>query len=137
MRPAVVPTFYKNGHNYRKDYGVEAHTLGRQIREWWVEICHPNGRSSVQFGGPTGIYSLVVLITWWCKLLRAKPDAEHVECIRALEDIDRALVAAINDIKHRATSTTLLSPTTPPPSSQPRKRAGSEVRLSQKRMRSG
>ena len=135
-RPAVVRLFYKNGHNYRKDYGVEVHTLGRQIKEWWAEIYPPNGSPSIQFGGPTGIYSLVVLVLWWCRLLGAKPDEERVDCLRALEDIDRAFVAAIEDIERRPTSTsTLLSPTPPPPSSQPRKRAGSEGRLPQKRVR--
>ena len=136
-RPKVIPKFYKNGHKYQKDYGVNIHTLGHQIGEWWTEICPPGGKPSIKFGGPTGIYTIVVLMLWWCSLLAAQPDSEHVDCLRTLEDIDRAFVEEINDIKgHSAAGTSmLLSPTTPPPSSQPRKRANSGEMLPWKRRR--
>lgn len=52
--------FYKNGHSYRKDYGLEAETLGADIIAWWDEI----KASNLYFGGPTGTCGLIVLMTW-------------------------------------------------------------------------
>lgn len=131
-RPAVIRLFHKNAHNYKRDYGVEVHTLGHQIMGWWSEICPPDGVPNIKFGGPTGIYALVVLMSWWCSLLKNKPDEEHTDCLRTLEDIDRVLQMAIKDIKNQPET---LSPTTPLPS-QSRKRANTEETTSQKRMRS-
>lgn len=99
---------------------------------WWSEICPPDGVPNIKFGGPTGIYALVVLMSWWCSLLKNKPDEEHTDCLRTLEDIDRVLQMAIKDIKNQPET---LSPTTPLPS-QSRKRANTEETTSQKRMRS-
>lgn len=98
-RPAVVHLFFKNAHNYRKDYGVEVHTLGRQTMEWWSEICPPGGVQNVWFGGPTGICTVIVLISWWCAQLKARPEREHIDCLRTLKDVDRVLLAAIKDIR--------------------------------------
>lgn len=134
MRPAVVALFYKNGHRYRKDYGIEAHTLGDQIMQWWSEISPPGGVPSVRFGGPTGIYSLVVSVSWWCTLLKSRPSREHTDCLRTLTDIDRALLEAITKSSdHPAAS----SSTSPPPPSQPRKRTNSGEMPAPKRKRSG
>ena len=135
-RPAVVRMFYKNGHNYRKDYGVGIDTLGSQIMEWWAEISPPSGVPSIRFGGPMGIYSLVVLMSWWCTRLKDKSDEERVDCLRLLKDIDRVLSTTVNDMKsHRTSSTFILSPTTPPLSSQLRKRVISEEMTPRKRTR--
>ena len=138
-RPAVVRLFHKNGHNYRKDYGVDVHTLGLQVREWWAEICPPNEVPAVRFGGPTGIYTIVVLLSWWRSLLPPKPDGEHADCLHTLEDVDRVFVATINNIKTRRTVTpsATSSSTAPPPPSQLRKRANSGETSPQKRTRSG
>ena len=102
---------------------------------WWTEICPPGGILSIKFGGPTGIYSLVVLMTWWCMLLKTKPDKERTNCLRMLTDIDRVFLEAIKEIKASSTSMSL-SPTTPPPSTQPRKRGISEEMLPCKHGRS-
>ena len=122
-RPAVVRLFHKNGHNYRKDYHLAVRTLGRQVMEWWSELCPPGGVLSIQFGGPTGIYTIVVLLSWWCSMLKPHPENERADCLRTLIDVNRALLAAVNHLKHQVASTPAFSPTTPPPPSQPRKRA--------------
>lgn len=121
--PAVVHAFYKDRHKYSKDYGIETHTLGRQIMEWWSEICPPGTEPRIRFGGPTGISTFVVLLTWWCSQLKVKPYHKWNDCLRTLEEVDCALVAAISNIKNPpATSTSILSSVAPPPS-RPRKRA--------------
>jgi len=136
-RPAVMPLFHKNAHSYKKDYGVEVHTLGRQIMGWWSEISPRGGVPNIRFGGPTGVYSLVVLLSWWCTLLKARPSEEHVDCLRTLTDVDHALSVVIGDIEnHSTTPTSMLSPTSPPPPSQPRKRANPGETSPRKRHRS-
>jgi len=94
---------------------------------WWLEICPSGGVPSVGFGGPTGIYTLVVLLSWWCTLLEARAGEERTECLRVLADVDRALLAAINEIKSHPTAAS-------PP--QPRKRANSGEMASERRKRS-
>ena len=135
-RPKVVGVFHKNGHNYLRDYNAEAHTLGHQIMEWWSEICPPGGIPSVRFGGRTGIYTIVVLMSWWCSLLESKPEEEHVDCLRTLKDVDRVLLTAVNDIKGHPTATSSVIPSSTPPSSRPRKRANSGDALPRKRIKS-
>jgi hypothetical protein len=105
--------------------------------DWWSEICPPGGAPSVQFGGSTGISTLVILMSWWCALLKDKPDEEHADCLRTLKDVNCVFVAAINDLKDRPTvpAPALLSPTTPPLTSEPRKRASSGEPSSRKRTR--
>lgn len=116
---------------------MEVHTLGRQIMEWWSEISPPGRVPRIRFGGPTGIYSLVVLLSWWCKLLKDRSGKEHADCLRILTDVDYAMLAAINDIENHPTTPTLtLSLTSPPPPSQPRKRGNSEEMSPRKRKRS-
>jgi hypothetical protein len=107
--------------------------------EWWAEISPHGGTASIRFGGPTGIYTLVVLLSWWCTQLKAKPNREHADCLRTLQDVDRVLLATVNDMRTNpaARASTLLSPTTPPPPSQPRKRPNAEELSSRKRKRSG
>ena len=135
-RPAVMRLFHKNAHNYQKDYSVEVHTLGRQIVEWWDELCPPGKTPSVRFGGPTGVYSLIVLMSWWCTLLKTRPDNERTDCLCMLTDIDRVLLTTIGNIRsHVTTSASMLSSPCP---SQPLKRANSrETTLPQKRKRPG
>ncbi|KAF9791998.1 hypothetical protein BJ322DRAFT_1015928 [Thelephora terrestris] len=117
-RPAVIRAFHKNRHSYQRDYGVDVYTLGGEIMEWWAEICPPRG-PGVKFGGPTGIYTLIVLMSWWCALLEGKPQKEHADCLRILKDIDRVLLTTINNIKSCPTASTSILP-------QPRKREGLE-----------
>jgi len=128
QRPKVVSAFYKNGHNYQRDYGVEVHTLGNQIMRWWAVICPPVGVPSIRFAGPTGVCTLVVLMSWWCTRLKAKSNRECADCLRTLKDIDRVLLTAIGDIKNRPTASTL---------PQPRKRVNSERLAPRKRRRPG
>lgn len=125
----VIRAFIKNAHNYSRNYGLDAHTLGQEVTKWWAEICSPGASLGVQFGGPTGIYILVVLMSWWCLLLETEPIGARADCLRMLEDVDRALQTAINNLKLKKQSratTMLFSPSTPPPSSQPRKRMNAE-----------
>ena len=146
----MVRDLYKNAHNYWKNYGVEVHALGRQIMGWWAEICPPGGVQNVHFGGSTGVSTVIVLMSWWCLLLKDKPSGEHTDCLRMLEDINQVLLVVIKDLKgidqllttvmsdlqnHSTTSTIVLSPAIPPP--QARKQASSEDMLSRKRMRAG
>ena len=107
--------------------------------EWWTEIRPPGEVPRVQFGGPTGMYSLVVLLSWWCTLLAAKPDKERVECLRVLEDVDRVLVMTLDDLKKNTTTPPSAppSPTTPLPYSQSRKRANVDEFPPRKRKRYG
>ena len=137
QRPPVVTRFYKDAHNYSKDYGLEVHTLGRQITTWWSEICPPDEEPKVHFGGPTGISTFVVLLSWWCSQLRGKPNREQASCLSILEDLDRVLLDAINNIKNPSVSvvSTQQSQATP---SRSRKRANTgNASRSQKRVRSG
>lgn len=134
-RPPVICLFHKNAHNYKKDYSVEVCTLGRQIMKWWRELCPPGEPPKVQFGGPTGICTLIVLLSWWCAPLVTKSGGEQADYLRTLADVDHALLEAIDDIRrHPATST----PTPLPPAStlKPRKRGNSTGTLPRKRARS-
>jgi hypothetical protein len=120
-RPPVIRLFHKNAHNYRKDYRIEVHTLGRQIMKWWSELCPLGKPPKVQFGGPTGMITLVILLSWWCAPLLTRPDEEQADCLRTLKDVDRVLLAAIDDIKRRpAPSTPTPSPATSTPQSHKR-----------------
>ena len=137
-RPVVIRLFLKNAHNYDKNYGINVHTLGCQITEWWAELSPPSGAPSIRFGGPTGVYTLVVLLSWWCLMVKVKPVGEHADCLRTLADVNRVLLTEIEKMKnHPAASTsTLLSPTSPSPS-QSRKRGNTEELSPRKRTRSG
>lgn len=128
-RPDVVPKFLKNAHNYRKDYKIEVHTLGHQIMKWWGEICPPGGVPRIQFGGSSGVYTLVVLLSWWCRLLKVRPHGEHADCLRILADVDRVLLAAINEIRDCTA--------VPTPPSRSQKRPAPTETLPRKRTRSG
>ena len=105
--------FFKNGHNYRKDDGLEAITLSADIIQWWDEINSTSNTTNVYFGGPTGISTIVILMSWWCKLLKGQPDANLSDCLRTLEEVDRAILAAVQDVRNR-------SSTSPPDSSSSR-----------------
>lgn len=131
-----MPIFHKNAHNYRRDYHLKAHTLGRQIMAWWSEISPPGGVPNVKFGGTTGIYSLVVLMSWWCTLLKSEPDAGRVDCLRTLTDVDRALSTAIDEVRSCLTASTSILPSATPLPSRSRKRANTCGLPPRKRKRS-
>jgi len=103
--------------------------------KWWAEICLV-GVSGVQFGGPTGICTLVVLMSWWCVRLKEKPDEEQADCLHILKDIDKVLLTAIDNIKNHPATSTFTSSSAAPPPSQPRKRVNSEHMSPRKRTRS-
>ena len=94
-RPHVLSAFFKNGHNYKKDYGLKVESLGKETMCWWEEIKTTDGATNVRFGGPTGIYVLVVLMSWWCSLLKDQPDDKLTDCLRTLEDIDCVILSAL------------------------------------------
>lgn len=137
-RPSVIPLFFKYAHNYKKDYRLDANTLGPQIMAWWAEICSEGETPGVCYGGPSGIYSLVVLMSWWCALLKEEPEHKRIDLNLTLTNIDAVFQLAIDEIASGADNTSSSPPApTPPPSSQPRKRAGSTATSPQKRLRSG
>ena len=59
---------------------------------WWDEV---KSAGAVRFGGPTGIYTIVVLMSWWCSLLKGRPNNELFDCLRTLDDIDSSILSAI------------------------------------------
>lgn len=137
--PQVLSTFFKNRHNYKKNYQLELDPLGSGIMHWWEEL-----KTSVHFGGPTGIYTFIVMVTWWSSLLKGRPDNELANYLRTLEDVDRVLLSAIRNTTNQspASSPTERSPMVPPvlapPAPQPRgsKRSISVGPSSRKRLRS-
>ena len=111
-RPQVLATFFKNGHRYTKDYQLNAKSLGAETMRWWEGI-----KGSVGFGGPTGIYTLVVLVSWWCTLLKGQPNGELADCLRALEDINAVFLSVIRNMNNERPTTlssTRSSPVAPP-----------------------
>ena len=85
---------------------------------WWSEISKAD---CIGVGGPTGIYTMVVLMTWWCSLLKGRPDSQHTEYTVMVEQLNRAILAAVSHVdQHNAPPSPAdpLSPTTPPPPSQ-------------------
>jgi len=133
-RPKVVSAFYKNGHNYRKDYELEAKTLGADIIAWWDEI----KASNLYFGGPTGTYTLIVLVTWWGLLLKGRPNGDTSDYLRTLDDIDRTILSVVDSRKTPPGKSTPRMPMvaeTPQPRGS--KRAASDEGTSRKRLRAG
>jgi hypothetical protein len=135
QRPLVVKVFYRNAHNYDKDYGLEVHTLGRQITTWWTEICPPDGEPKVRFGGPTGISTFVVLLCWWCSQLRNKPNRERDSCLSVLGDVDRVFLEAIDSIKNSSVSVASTSQSQATPSRSRKRVNPDDASGSQKRRR--
>lgn len=129
-RPDVLRVFFKNGHKYLKDYGLKASTLGSDIGQWWDELVSAGDFTAVCVGGPTGISTLVVLMSWWSKLLKGYPDAKLADFHRVLEDIDNTMVAAVLDVRGQPS-------VSGPPSARGAKRAVLEEPLSRKRLCSG
>lgn len=97
-RLKIIPIFYKSGHSYKKNFGLKAKPLGTEIMGWWEEIKGTGGTINVRFGGPTGIYTLVVLMSWWCSLLKGQPDNELANCLHTLDDIDRTILSVVCDV---------------------------------------
>jgi hypothetical protein len=138
--PKVLSIFYKNTHNYKKDYGLEANTLGAEIMGWWGEV----KSAGIRVGGPTGMCSLVVLMCWWCSLLKGRPSHELTDCLRTLDDIDCTISSALCTMagQPHATPTpggcsSSVPAITPAPQPRGAKRTASRESLSsRKRMRS-
>jgi len=144
-RPEVLRTFFKNGHSCKKDYGLEAKSLGAETMRWWEEIRATGGAFNLRFGGPTGIYNLVILMCWWCSLLRGKPDDELGDCFRTLEAIDSAILSVVHSKNAQPPPTPSAGGSSPGPSAilpvpksrtRGSKRTISEEPSSRKRLRS-
>jgi hypothetical protein len=141
-RPQILSVFFKNGHNYKKNYKLEAKSLGGEIMCWWEEIKISNVTVNVRYGGPTGVYTLVVLVSWWCLLLKGQPDNELVDCLRTIEDIDRVISSAIHNTSNQppiapsraGSPSSTLTPAAPQPRGS--KRVIPEEVSSRKRLRS-
>lgn len=137
-RPEVLRAFFKNGHNYKKGYGIKAITLGSEITQWWDEITSTGNTTDICFGGPTGIYTIVVLMSWWCTLLKGRPDTELTDCLHVLKEIDRVILAAVQDITNQPTTSSPNrssgTPTTLPPQTCGVKRPIPEEPSSRKRL---
>lgn len=115
-RPKVIPAFYKNGHNYRKDYGLKlkAKTLDAEIIAWWGEI----KASGLYFGGPVGTYGLIVLMTWWCSLLKDRPGDYYLRPLAtsmapSCPWSTYANTLSVNPLQERPPSRKLLNPVVP------------------------
>ena len=102
---------------------------------WWSELCPPGEPPKVRFGGPIGISTLTILLSWWCAELVTRPDGEHVDCLRTLADVDRVLLEVINDIK-RGPTTSNPTPSPPAPTPQSPEQADSTTMPPRKRKRS-
>ena len=114
----MVATFLKNGHCYKRDYHVRADSLGGEISAWWDSI---SGTAHVGFGGPTGIYTMVVLMTWWCSLLRDRSDSDRADCVVLVDKLNLAILEAILRADQSGSgppSTNSILPASPPPPSQ-------------------
>ena len=131
--------FFKNGHNYKKDYGIKATALGSEITQWWEEISSTGTKRDICFGGPTGIYTIVVLMSWWCTLLKNRPDTELTDCLRVLEEVDRTILATVRDVANRPTASSPDGSSTGTPTLPPKihgtKRSISQEPSSRKRLR--
>lgn len=110
---------------------------------WWEEI-KTTGGGNVRFGGPTGMYNLIILMCWWCQLLKDRPDDELTDCLRTLEDIDRVILSVVRDTSTQSPDVpspggTLPETSAPPPVLRARgsKRAISEEQFPRKRSRLG
>jgi len=131
--------FFKNGHNYKKDYALKATTLGADIAQWWGEINSTGNTTDVCFGGPTGIYTIIVLMCWWSILLKGQPDAGQTDYLRTLEEIDCAVFAVVRDARNQSTTSlpdrsSSGTPAVPPPQTCGAKRLISEEPTSRKRL---
>ena len=132
-RPEVLRVFFKHGHNYKRDYGLKAGTFGAEIMNWWGEIKSAN----VCFGGPTGMYTLVVLMSWWCSLLKGRPNDELSDCFRTLDDIDCTILSTIRNMAGQPSPTIPVSTVSPTPPLRGTKRTMSDKQSSRKRLRTG
>ena len=138
-RPTVVGVFIKYGHNYRRSYGLEARSFGQEVSTWWGEI---SATAHAGYGGTTGIYTLIVLMTWWCGLLRKQSDSERAEYVAIVEDLNRAVLDALRSTDKTpgvcsptTNSLPIASPVSPQPNNRHAKRASSIDLSSRKRLR--
>ena len=129
----MVATFLKNGHSYGRDYHVEADSLGREISTWWDGV---SGTAHVGFGGPTGVYTMVVLMAWWCSLLKDRSDPDRANYVVLVDKLNRAILEAVppaGEFGAGSSSTVDVSPTSPPPPSQYNQKRGRAGELSSSR----
>lgn len=134
-RPKVVPAFFKTGHRYEAKYGLVEETLRPGVINWWAEI----KSAGTYFGGPTGIYSIVVLMIWWGLLLKAQPSAELADYLHTLEDIDCTILSVIHNTPTASPPAASSSRASTVQPTEPRgsKRASPGEGPSRKRLRTG
>ena len=110
---------------------------------WWEEVKGDGGAVNVRFGGPTGVYNFIVLMSWWCLLLKGQLDNELADYSRTLEDIDHVFLSAVqgeNNPPPAAPSLNRTSPEAPtilPAPKRGSKRTASKEQSSRKRLWSG
>lgn len=133
-RPKVIATFLKNGHSYKRDYGLEALSLGNDISTWWEDI---KSTAHAGYCGTTGIYTLVVLMTWWSTFLGDQPNLERTRYLNIIEELNRAILTALQSAEKSSAGPSLLAaPSRLPPSERcPAKRAHDEEPSSRKRQK--
>ena len=109
-------------------------TLGPDIIQWWDELKSASNTMNIFFGGPTGIYTVIVLMSWWSALLNDRPDSELTDFVRILDEINRAILAAIQNARVKTPAQSLRSA---PPQARGTKRTISEEPSSRKRLHMG
>lgn len=114
-RPKVVSAFYKSGHKYERSYELEANSLGREILSWWDEISR---NDLVDVGGPTGICTMIVLASWWSKLLGKDPQSDLTQFSTFIDDFNRAILKVTDDPAMGPSTIDYLRLTSSPPPSQ-------------------
>ena len=105
---------------------------------WWKEV-KPAG---VCFGGPTGVYSIIVLMSWWCSLLKGQPDDKLTDFLHVIDDIDQVILSSIQGITGQPCPTSApgsppseMSTITPDPHPHGSKRTVSKELLPRKHLR--
>lgn len=89
----MIATFLKNGHNYKRDYHIEVNSLSREVSTWWDEISET---AQVGFGGPTGIYTMVVLMSWWCSFLENQSGSDRSAYNLIVDKLNSAILEAVS-----------------------------------------
>lgn len=114
-----MPAFFKSGHKYEKNYGLDAGSPCSEVLTWWDEI---STKGCVDTGGPTGIYTMVVLASWWSQLLEKDPLSDRTEFTTFVNTFNHAILEAIDDHTSEPSNTPEppttdhLRLTSPPPS---------------------
>lgn len=111
----MISAFFKSGHKYERSYDLEADSLGREILAWWDEISE---KGFIDVGGPTGIYTMVVLASWWSKILEDDPHADRTQFSTFVDNFNHAISKAINNPTTGPSTIDYLRLTSSPPPSQ-------------------